>query len=364
MSRSADWEHKHHRICEFLEEVGCDALLLESRENFAWYTSGGRNILGTGSETCAALFVTTRGTEVFVTEPQAARLREEEIQELPFPVTPIPWLRSWDRTLEKLTRSSQLASDSGRAGTKDVRLALDRLRMQLTTLERLRYREFGKMLAHAVEATARNVNPNQTEAEIAGQLANRLYKHQLVPLEIYVAGDGRLRRSPRSMFSGQPVRKSCWIEATADRFGLCCSAGRMISFGPADEELARDTKHANMIAGAAIYYAQSGHPARELLEKVRRKLDKLGRVDQWPSLDLGRVVGYRPCEWPLTVESPYVFGDSIALAWRPLIGCGASCDTILIDPAGFEIVSGHQRWPHISVEVHGHQVDRPEILVR
>jgi len=65
--------------------------------------------------------------------------------------------------------------------------------MPLTALECERLRKLGAIAAHAVEATARNFEPGETEADIAGHLANRLIKHEVHPHEPYAApvADGR-----------------------------------------------------------------------------------------------------------------------------------------------------------------------------
>ena len=56
----------------------------------------------------------------------------------------------------------------------DASAGIAALRLPLTALECERLRKLGAITAHAVEATARHIEPGQTEADIAGQLAPAL----------------------------------------------------------------------------------------------------------------------------------------------------------------------------------------------
>ena len=75
-------------------------------------------------------------------------------------------------------------------------------------------RELGQTLTLAVEATCRNFDAGETEADVAGHLAHRLLREGVVPADLRVAGDDRLARFRQPSFKAAPIRKHatrrCW----------------------------------------------------------------------------------------------------------------------------------------------------------
>ncbi|MEK6236257.1 MAG: M24 family metallopeptidase, partial [Planctomycetales bacterium] len=276
---------KHQRVREFLEDEQYDGLLLENRENFSWYTTGGSNLLGAAGETCASLFLTAKDAVAVIQEPHVDRMVEEQLQGLMLEVKRVPCNRDLTPYLERLRRGLRTASDGGTLGTAKEDVKLARLRIALTPLERDRYGEFGRLLSHAVEATARTFERGETEAEIAGQLAHRLIKRGITPLELHVAGDDRLGQFPRPVYTQRPVERRCWVVAVAEYYGLCAVTGRMISFGKPDKTFRTDCEDCSKAAAAGIYFAQPGVSGSELHEKMSRRYEKMDRkadVDRAP----------------------------------------------------------------------------------
>ena len=76
--------------------------------------------------------------------------------------------------------------------------ALRALRRRLTPLERQRLRELGRTLTLAVEATCRNFDRGEREADVAGHLAHRLIREGVVPV-------GSPRRGRRSAGAVPPA---------------------------------------------------------------------------------------------------------------------------------------------------------------
>ncbi|HEY1068102.1 MAG TPA: hypothetical protein VGE52_18405, partial [Pirellulales bacterium] len=89
-----------------------------------------------------------------------------------------------------------------------------------------------------------------------------------------------------------------------------------------------------------------------------------GREGDFFLADPGAVLGYTPCDMPVRPGVPYRFGDPNAVVWRPTVGSAQSADTILVDSLGYEIITNVRRWPMIQIEVSGHRVERPDVLVR
>src|SRR5205823_9520867 len=119
----------------------------------------------------------------------------------------------------------------------DERERLRTLRWPLTKLERQRLRELGRTLTLAVEATCRNFQPGETEADVAGHLAHRLLREGVVPVDLRVAGDDRLARYRQPVFKSAPVKRRATITAVGRRHGLCAAVTRIVSFGAVSPEV-------------------------------------------------------------------------------------------------------------------------------
>ena len=83
----------------------------------------------------------------------------------------------------------------------------------------------------AVEATCRNFDPGEREADVAGHLAHRLIRQGVVPVDLR----SRQRWPPRPFSAadvqGDPIRNRATIAVTGRRHGLCASVTRSVAFG-------------------------------------------------------------------------------------------------------------------------------------
>jgi Xaa-Pro aminopeptidase len=172
--RYEDVERKQSRIAEFLERKGYDALLIRQPHNFAWFTVGAECPKHAGTEPAAGLFITPDARVVVADNIDSGQLFDKQLGGLGFQLKQRPWHEGRNGLLDDLCRGRNVACDASQAGSTDESKELAALRLPLTALECERLRKLGTIAAHAVEATARHLEPGQTEADIAGQLANRL----------------------------------------------------------------------------------------------------------------------------------------------------------------------------------------------
>src|SRR5439155_470238 len=129
----------------------------------------------------------------------------------------------------------------------------DRLRPLLRVLSRFdreTYRELGRLVVHAVEATARNIARGQTEEEVAGQLGHRLLHRGVEPAALSVTADGRGEKFRRTGFTSAAVQQTCMIQSTGQKDGLYATASRTISFGPPPDGFRAAFDHAIRLAAA------------------------------------------------------------------------------------------------------------------
>ncbi|RUL86766.1 M24 family metallopeptidase [Tautonia sociabilis] len=363
--RRADVDEKHRRVVEFLERHGYHAALLGRADSVSWFTSGGDLREHLGSEFASVqLFINHRCRAILADNVQSPRAFEEEVAGLGFHLKERPWHEPAGPLVESLCRGRKIASDLAGPGLSTETDRLRELRLSLSKLERQRLRELGRTLTLCVEATCRNFEPGETEADLAGHLCHRLLREGVTPVALSVAGDDRPARYRRPAFKSAPIRSRAVIRATGRRHGLCASVTRIVSLGPVDPKVREAHGIAAMVDATAIYFSRPGQPVAEVFRRLRRIYEKFGHPHEWTLAYQGSVVGYAPTEFPLLPDSPFVIRENLPLNWSPSVGPAQSEDTVVVDARGFEVVTEAQRWPKLEIMVKGFSLPRPGILER
>ena len=218
-------------------------------------------------------------------------------------------------------------------------MRLRALRRRLTGLERQRLRELGRTLTLAVEATCRNFDRGEREADVAGHLAHRLIREGVVPVDLRVASDDRLARYRQPTFKASPILKRATIAVTGRRHGLCASVTRTVSFGPVDREHKAHHSLATMVDATCIFFSRPGEAVSEVFRRAKRIYEKFDHPHEWTLDYQGNVVGYSPREVLLRPDSTLALEPDMALAWSPSVGSARTEDTVVIDSRGYEVVT-------------------------
>ena len=362
--RSEDVAIKQQRVAEFLEDEGYDAVLLSRQDSFAWFTSGGDNGAGVAADLgSVSLFATRDQRCILATNAESGRTFEEEVAGLGFQLKECRWDDPSDRLIEDICRGRKVASDTGVCGTTNELDKLRRLRINLTELELQRYRELGRAVAHAVEATCRNARLGETEHDVAGELSHRLIRHGISPVAMYVAGEERMTQFRMPTHKAQPIRQRLTIMACGRRHGLCATVTRTVAFRAADKEFVDHHFRCAMVDATCIFFSQPGEQAADVLKRARRIYEKSGYAHEWLAAPQGGVTGYSPCEVLVVPSCPLRFRAGMAVAWTPSVGPARSGDTVVLHENGYEILTPTQQWPFLTVSVKGFEVERPGVLV-
>jgi Xaa-Pro aminopeptidase len=363
--RRDDVEEKHRRVVAFLDATGYDAVVLGRADSIAWFTSGGDLGQSLGGDAAAVhLYINRACRAVVADNVQSARAFEEEVAGLGFQLKERPWHDDPERLLGELGHGKRVAAD---LAVRNWPVEIERLRglrLRLTKLERQRLRELGRTLTLAIEATCRNFQPGETEADVAGHLAHRLLREGVVPLDLRVAGDDRLARFRQPTFKAAAIRRRATIAATGRRFGLCASATRTVAFGPVDDEFRKAHALAAMVDATCIYFSRPGETVAGAFRRARRIYEKYGQPHEWTLDYQGALTGYSPCEQLLRPDSPTPLDADVAVRWSPSVAAARSEDTMVVDARGFEVVTEAQRWPKLEVIVKGYPIPRPGVLER
>lgn len=364
--RRADVDEKHRRIIAFLDQADLDAVVLTRADSVAWFTGGGDLALGLGDEHATVmLYINRRTRAVLADNVQSARVFEEEVAGLGFQLKERPWYVDPHLVVAELAHHKKAVSDNGVRGLPNEAAALQKLRWTLTPRERQLLRELGRSLTLAVEATCRNFQPGETEADVAGHLAHRLIREGIAPLDLRVAGDDRLARYRQPTFKAAPIRHRATIVATGRRHGLCASVTRTVAFGPVEDEFRKAHYLASMVGATFIFFSRVDETISGVYRRARRIYEKYGQPDEWMLNYQGYLTGYHPREMILKPQDDFKLEAEMALHWSPSVASAQSADTIVVDArGGYEVVTEAQNWPKISIQVKGYELPRPGILIR
>jgi len=362
-ARRADIDIKQAQIAWLLEQVECEGALFLGAAHIAWFTAG-MNVRGLIADSeRPGLYTNGRQRWLLCSNIDTQRLFDEELDQLGFQLKEWTWEGGRPDLLMNVTTGRKVCCDRPLPNMPQTSERLRPLLRVLTSYEQDEYRALGRLVAHAVEATARNVVRNTTEEEVAGQLGHRLLHRGAEPVAISVTADGRGAKYRRAGATSAPVKQYCVLQATAQRGGFFVTASRTVAFGsvPPDHLKAHDLA----LRLSAIYRAYS-RPEETMMALYRAGQTVLagteyeydGRFSQ-PGYGAGRF----PAEELRRGGQEERFALNQALVWQPRVGPAAVVDTVLVGQDGGECVTPPTDWPFKRVLIRGKTQDIPDVFV-
>lgn len=363
--RLADINAKQDVLLALLRERDREGLLLLDPANFSWLSAGAtaRGVVDPGEH--PALYVQNSYRWVICSSVDTQRLFDEELDGLGFQVKEWPW--SWGRTqlLADLCQGKRLLCDGPFADCLPIGDGLTPLRRRLSPWEQARLVELGKDLAHALEATCRNLHRGDSEEEIAGQLAHRLLHRGMEPIQVQASADGRLRKYRRHGATKTKVERHCVVCATARRHGLHATASRVMSFHPPDDQFRNEMETACRWSAVLIAASTVGAKMPDIFGHGQRFMESAGFEHEWRLAPLACVTGYVAKELPLLPgDSQRALESGWAVVWHASVGAVTNSDTMLVSPEGPRVMTAPELWPLKRIRVAGLTIDRPDMLVR
>ena len=365
VARRADIDAKQAAVASILETMDVESLVLLMPAHVAWFTAGlnVRGLFADSERPC--IYTNGRQRWLICSNVDTQRLFDEELDQLGFQLREWQWESGRSDALAHATAGRKFVSDRP---FPNVAMANDHLRPLLRSLsafEQEQYRELGRFVAHAVEASARTCLPGETEEEIAGQVAHRLIHHGVEPTAISVTADDRAAKYRRSGFGPTAAMYRALIQATGQRDGLFATCARTVAFTPAPEEFHRAYELA--MKQAAIFWSLThpgagigvvGQIGRQLLANTPHEFD-------WRLAPPGYGAGRFPAEElrRVGVEEPLAAGQ--AIVWQPRVGSAAVVDTLIVTENAPILVTPTDEWPLKRFALRGGPpVDVPDIYVR
>ncbi len=362
--RRADIDAKQTTIGRVLEDLGCEAAILLMPAHVAWFC-GGINIRGLIADTeRPGVYCNGKGRWLVCANADTQRLFDEELDRLGFQLKEWQWSVGRAVLLGELLAGKKVAVDRPFPG---LPMLNDRLRPELRPLaptDRERYRALGRLVVHAVEATARTMARGQTEEEVAGQVAHRLYHHGIEAETISITADGRGAVYRRAGYTNAVANTACVIQATGSRDGLYATASRTVCFGQPDEALRKEHNMACRLSGVYRSLSTPGNSVGMAGDAGRWLTADTPFEYDWRLSMPGYGAGWFAAEELRKGGHEEKFVAHQAVTWQARVGAAAVVDTVLIEADGPVPVTPPEGWPFKRVKLQDRTSDVPDLLVR
>lgn len=363
-ARLKDVEANHEKVRKLLEKTGADGLLLQDPTNIAWFSAGADLFRFAGEDATTSVFVTAEARLFATNSVDSAQIFEREVFGLGFQLKQREWFQPHEELVADLCRGRKVLSDRGTIGTKMAKDKIRSMRLPLSDLDVQRLRLLSKVAVHAVEATAHGIRRGMTESEVAGEVSHRLIKRTVAPARIQVCADGRSDRYRHWAFGEQQIQHYVSISCMARRWGLHVGVTRTVCLDTVPDELWKSYQRAVLLLATGMYFSRHGESLSEVWKKVHRIYEKFGIPYEWQQADQADVLGYGLPERRLTPDSEFILQSPVPLHWHPSVGPAMLGDTIICREGTNETLTTSESWPQLPVQVKGHDVICPGILLR
>ncbi|MFM8751740.1 MAG: M24 family metallopeptidase [Actinomycetota bacterium] len=357
MSRILEQREKRARIKALLEAKNLDAVVLKKGANVAWIIGGRAHIPTTLELACMDVIVYRDRIVVVTNKIEAPRLQAEELsgdEEL----IVINWFEGREAQLPK---GERIGVDGAESYRVNLQSDIESLRRNLNDYEINRLREIGKDASAALGEAMLDIDPDMSEVEVAGEIAEELWERDLEPVVMLVAGQSRIKSFRHPLPTKNQIGAIAMGAICARRKGLIASVTRLVHFGEISSEISNTYLRLLNVEAAFLDGTRVGASLAEAFKAGESEYLKQGFArDEWTKHHQGGSTGYLPRDFPAHEKTPQLIGLNNALAWNPSAEGLKIEDTIITTSAGLEFITHDPEWP--SVEIAGRS--RPGIAVR
>jgi Xaa-Pro aminopeptidase len=349
-------DEKRERLDVLLDERDLEAVWFARPNSFAWLVGGNNVVDREGAVGVAAAGYDGDAVRVVTSNIEAPRLREEELPEY-VTVEAHEW---HDRSLPAAVAD---ASPTPAGADFDVpgfeRIEASHLRQPLTDADAAAFRELGREAAASVESVCREVEPGDTEREVAAALRVTCAARGIELPVVLVGGSDRAPRHRHYEPTTAELGDYALVSVTAQRGGLHASMTRTVTFDAPEwlEERHRAAARVETTALAATREAaEAGGTAGDVFAAIQDAYEAVGWPGEWENHHQGGAAGYAGREWIATPDHDGPVTAPMGYAWNPTVQGTKSEDTVLLAAGQFESVTDTGGWPTADFEAVGYDV--------
>jgi antitoxin VapB len=354
-----------------LAAEGLGGVILGSQHNFAWLTAGGTSGVDTSREPGAcALLVRADGRRfVLASRIEMARILEEEIAGADF--EPVDY--AWEDEKAKPTFLADLAGalvEGGALGTdlplggevRNVEGAVSRCRYGLTPPELERFRALGRDAGEAVGELVKNLQPGESETEVARRTSDALAARGIRSIVTLAAADERLAKFRHPVPTEKRWERLLMVVTCARRGGLVASLTRIVCAGALDAETRRRTDAAARVNAGLLAATRPGAKGSELFRVAAAAYAAEGFEGEERLHHQGGAAGYKTRDWVAHPACAETVVEHQAFAWNPSVTGTKVEETCIVSGEGVEHITKTPGWPQIPVRLGAHEYLSPDVL--
>ncbi|HJZ90504.1 MAG TPA: hypothetical protein VKE40_06495 [Gemmataceae bacterium] len=362
--RRRDIDAKQNLIAQLLHDSQCEGLLVLHPANFRWLSSGANPVGLCGRDEAPALYFNPSQRWLLASSVDSQRLFAEELDGLGFQLKEWHWTASREQMLGDLVFGRKVACDQPFRECKSTGMFFAVERRKMSPYEADRLADLGQIVAHAIEATARNLEWGDTEEEIAGHVAHRLMRHGADAVAVQVSGDGRGRAFRRRGYRPERVEKWCVIQATGRKTGLHATAARTVYHGPPDESWRPEFELALRQRVIHLAAPKPGDRVATTIEAGKTLLRPTAYEHDWRAAPPISLTGREPSEGMFLPAAQDRWTLNWAVVFQERVGAVAVVDSYLMAESGWRLLTPPTDWPIRRAVSLGHVFELPDVLAR
>jgi len=361
-----DFKQKLNSLRDIMLEKELVGILITRQNNFSWLT-GGRSYINIATDlSICKLLVTFNDIYLIINNVDAPLILEEEINKIEVLTKTFQWYEvdNEKKYIEELLASGIYGTDFMTDKAKYIGDDLYALRTVLSTQKIENYRHLGRDCANVLEDVCKNIKLGESELQIAGELAGKLYFKKIVPIVILVAADERAFKYRHPLPTNKIIDRYVILSVCGRRNGLVTALTRIVHFGKLLKELSDKRDAIVEIDANYIHNTRPGERVRDIFRNAIEDYKKAGYEAEWRSHFQGGITGYNTREHKASLNSKEIVKLNQAYAWNPSISGIKSEDTFLVLENSNEIITETDKFPYCTVKINDLIIKRPDIMVR
>ncbi len=367
MNRKEEIGIKEERVRGLIKSLGLEGIVFKKQSNFSWFTGGGINMVPVCTEMgFTTILVTEKEKYLIANRIESARnMEEENLKDFGFHLLEYEWFESREHDLiKKIVPSLNVGCDVSVYGLKNIEPQIKEIRYSLLPSEAERYLWLGEKTSEAIESVLMEVKSGQTEAEVTGELARRLWRHRIDPVGYQAAADMRAYKYRHPLPTEKQIENSLMLCIMARKWGLITTVTRLLNFGEIPEKIKKQFRDNVYIECEMIAATRPGVQTNNIFNRACDLYEELGYHNQWKLHHQGGAIGYDVRDYVCTAGSGEIVQENQAFCWNPSISGTKSEDAFIAAGDGFSFITRPVLFPKIEIEVNGKIFQRPAILER
>lgn len=356
----SEFQEKVERIRTLVVQKELKAVLITSQTNFLWLTGGRPYINSVVEKACGDILVTETAVYLIVNNIEADRLCKEEIMELPIEKVTYNW---WEPKGAQ-ERIKECVGEGDFLTDVMLGLTFSRIRWNLTTKEQERFCDTGMCVGKILGDIAYQIEPGNTEIEIAAMIKNKACEYGVNANVTLVAVDERTSLYRHPLPTAKRLEKYAMLVISGEKHGLYASATRLVHFGKISTELEKRYNAVVKVDAAYIATTIPGSRVNDIFQNGIEAYAAVGFDGEWVYHHQGGMAGYNSREIKGDMFMTEVVNVGQVYAWNPTIAGVKSEDTFIVGEQGPKIITASANFPIVEIEYKGLLCQRPGILIR